>query len=240
MSTESSQQTSKLALEFKTSNFSVPVLVFLTNSLADIDLQLKQKVEKAPDFFTHSPVVLDLQGLNKNGLPIDIEKLITLIRQLKYIPIGIRGGTEEQNATGLKFAVPVFSVHHSVNSDKKTNPTSPRENISQSKPSTTLIHSQPVRSGQRIYSESDLIILAQVSAGAEIIAEGNVHIYSTLRGRVLAGVQGNTNARIFCSDMQAELISIAGTYQVSDNISASKGKPVQIYLEDQTLIIKDI
>jgi len=86
-----------------------------------------------------------------------------------------------------------------------------------------------------------LIILSQVSAGAEIIAEGNIHVYNTLRGRALAGVQGNEDARIFCFDLQAELISIAGNYKVSEDLDKSvRNKPVQIYLQNEALIIKDI
>jgi septum site-determining protein MinC len=105
----------------------------------------------------------------------------------------------------------------------------------------TVLITQPVRSGQRIYAAGDLVILAQVSAGAEIIAEGNIHVYNTIRGRALAGVQGNTQARIFCFDLQAELISIAGNYKVSEDLDESmRNKPVQIYLQGQSLIIKDI
>lgn len=105
---------------------------------------------------------------------------------------------------------------------------------------TTLIN-QPVRSGQRIYASGDLIILTQVSAGAEIMAEGNIHVYNTLRGRALAGVQGNRDARIFCSDLQAELISIAGDYKTSEDLKdITPRKPVQIYLQDQALIIKEL
>ena len=86
-----------------------------------------------------------------------------------------------------------------------------------------------------------MVITAQVSAGAEIMAEGNIHVYNTLRGRALAGVQGNSDARIFCFDLQAELISIAGNYKVSEDLDESvRNKPVQIYLQDQALIIKDI
>jgi septum site-determining protein MinC len=100
---------------------------------------------------------------------------------------------------------------------------------------------QPVRSGQRVYAKGDLIVTATVSAGAEIMAEGNIHVYGSLRGRALAGVLGNVDSRIFCSDLQAELISIAGIYQLSDDLSAETAhKPVQISLDKQTLIIKDI
>ncbi|MEO1895498.1 MAG: septum site-determining protein MinC, partial [Methylococcales bacterium] len=97
-----------------------------------------------------------------------------------------------------------------------------------------------VRSGQRIYSKSDLIILSSVSAGAEIISEGNIHVYGALKGRALAGVLGDQESRIFCLNLEAELISIAGIYQVSENLdTASYKKPIQIYLNNEKLIIQD-
>jgi septum site-determining protein MinC len=92
-----------------------------------------------------------------------------------------------------------------------------------------------------VYSHGDLIVLAQVSAGAEILAEGNIHVYGALRGKALAGVQGNAEARIFCSDLQAELVSIAGNYKISDDIhGAVSNTPVQIYLQKNTLVVKPI
>ena len=101
---------------------------------------------------------------------------------------------------------------------------------------------QPVRSGQRIYvAAGDLVVMSQVSAGAEIMADGNIHVYGTLRGRALAGVQGNLGCRIFCHDLQAELVSIGGHYKISENIDDSlRGVPVQIYLQDQSLVIQRI
>jgi septum site-determining protein MinC len=101
---------------------------------------------------------------------------------------------------------------------------------------------QPVRSGQRLYAAGgDLIVLAPVSAGAELLADGNIHIYSSLRGRALAGVQGNLSSRIFCLDLQAELIAIGGHYQISENLEESiRGKPVQVFLRDGALIIEDL
>jgi len=106
---------------------------------------------------------------------------------------------------------------------------------------STMLITQPIRSGQRLYATGDLIIMSQVSSGAEIMAEGNIHVYNTLRGRVSAGIQGNTQARIFCFDLQAELVSIAGNYKVSEDIDAAvRAKPVQIYLENQALIIQNL
>jgi septum site-determining protein MinC len=140
----------------------------------------------------------------------------------------------------------VFSNLHnkSGQTEKQTKtitPTTEQESESDSESTVTRVLTQPVRSGQRIYVKGDLVILSPVSSGAEIMAEGNIHVYGALRGRALAGVQGNTESRIFCSDLQSELVSIAGHYKVSEDLVQSvRGKPVQIYLQDKALIIKDI
>jgi septum site-determining protein MinC len=107
---------------------------------------------------------------------------------------------------------------------------------------TRVIH-QPVRSGQRVIARGgDLIVLAAVNAGAEIIAEGNIHVYAPLRGRALAGVSGDTNARIFCQQMEAELVAIAGNYRVfEDNMPRDiRGKTAQVYLDGEQLIVEPL
>jgi septum site-determining protein MinC len=105
----------------------------------------------------------------------------------------------------------------------------------------TLI-TRPVRSGQRVYAAGgDLSVVAPVSSGAELIADGNIHVYGPLRGRAMAGLNGNTQARIFCQNLQAELISVAGHYRVSENIPAEvKGGPVQIFLDHDVLRIEKL
>jgi septum site-determining protein MinC len=99
-----------------------------------------------------------------------------------------------------------------------------------------------VRSGQRVYAAGgDLSIIAAVSSGAELMADGNIHVYGPLRGRALAGMKGNTAARIFCQDLQAELVSVAGHYRVSENIPRElRGVPVQIYLDQKILRIEKL
>jgi len=248
MSTDSQKTPNAVpVLEFKSSTFSVPVLVLAGNDLITIDHQLQKKIQPAPDFFRNSPIVFDVQELNKQGLDIDIAELTGILYKAGLLPIGIRGGNEQQNNKALELLIPVYSLHHSVSAEsnisetQKQKASSPPPTAEPKTESTTTLITQPVRSGQRIYATGDLIVLAQVSAGAEILAEGNVHVYNTLRGRVLAGVLGNTAARIFCSDLQAELISIAGNYKISEDLNAStRNKPVQVYLQEHTLIIKDI
>jgi septum site-determining protein MinC len=236
------------ALEFKSSTFSVPVLVLSSVDLGIIEQQLQEKINLAPEFFRNSPLVLDLQEINKLGLDINIAELTDLIRKAGLLPVGVRGGNVQQNKQALELLIPVYSIHSGgVSAENKKQKTitpvpvpEPKTDTDTDVAETTLI-SQPIRSGQRIYAAGDLVILAQVSAGAEIMAEGNIHVYNTLRGRALAGVRGNTEARIFCFDLQAELISIAGNYKVSEDLDDTvRNKPVQIYLQDQALIIKDI
>jgi septum site-determining protein MinC len=108
--------------------------------------------------------------------------------------------------------------------------------------SQTMVVDKPLRSGQRIYAKGDLVVLGMVSNGAEVIAEGNIHIYAPLRGRALAGVHGNHDARIFCTCLEPELISIAGIYRTTENPLPADvhGKPVQIWLEDEKLMIEPL
>ncbi|HEV3432231.1 MAG TPA: septum site-determining protein MinC [Paraburkholderia sp.] len=109
--------------------------------------------------------------------------------------------------------------------------TAPRE--------ATLVVDRPLRSGQRVYAKGDLVVLGMVSNGAEVIAEGNIHIYAPLRGRALAGVHGNHDARIFCTSLEAELISIAGIYRTTEVPLAEdvRGKPAQIRLDDEEKLL---
>jgi len=109
-------------------------------------------------------------------------------------------------------------------------------------PSHALLITQPVRSGQRVYAKgTDLIVMAPVGYGAEIMADGHIHVYNTLRGRALAGVRGDTECRIFCRDLQAELVSIAGNYRISEDLEEElRGQPVQIYMRDTALIIESL
>ena len=150
------------------------------------------------------------------------------------IPVGIRGGNEEQRQEALKANWAVLPE-----TAKSENAADSPSAVAHKHTLTKLI-TQPVRSGQQIYAQGgDLIVLAPVSAGAEILADGHIHVYAPLRGRALAGVLGNTDARIFCQHLEAELIAIAGNYKVSEHISAWE-KSVSIYLTDEHLTIQSL
>src|SRR5207342_3501968 len=105
-----------------------------------------------------------------------------------------------------------------------------------------VMHTTPVRSGQQVYAQNrDLTVCATVGAGAEVIADGSIHIYGALRGRALAGASGNAQARIFCREFNAELVAVAGTYKVLEEVPPQLvGKPVQIWLENEKLRIEEL
>lgn len=231
-----------MVLEFKSTTLTIPVLQLTGHHLSDIDQQLKDKVAQAPEFFKSSPLLIDLHKLAGQNPAVKLSELIELTRRHGFMPIGIRGGNDAQNAAAHALNLPVYPLHaqNQAHSDKKPERLAPVRETEQQPVENKLI-TQPIRSGQRVYAKGDLIVTAPVSAGAEIMAEGNIHVYGCLRGRALAGVLGNTGSRIFCSDLQAELISIAGIYRLSDDLSDTHArKPVQISLDNQTLIIKDI
>ena len=234
-------------LDFRSGTFFAPILVLYNDDLEKIEQRLQEKIASAPDFFSNSPVLFDLSELNENGKEIDVEALISLLRKLSLFPIGIRGGDPSQEKRALELSVPVDSSRSRNDAIlpeiQKKDDTMPEIQpvIREAVRAPAMMITQPVRSGQRIYAASDLVILAQVSAGAEIMAEGNIHVYNTLRGRALAGVQGDTTARFFCLDLQAELVSIAGIYKTSEDLKGTpRKKPVQIYLRDQALIIEEL
>jgi septum site-determining protein MinC len=240
----------KSALEFKSSSFSVPVLVISRTELNQIKHQLKEKIAQAPEFFKNSPLLIDLKNCNNEDQPIDLPALIQFLQSEKLLPIGLSNGNEEQNITALKHHIPVHtirSIHTSASAPAKStlsinDKTTANETVKETVNTVeNMLISQPIRSGQRIYAKGDLTILSHVSAGAEIMAEGNIHVYGALRGRALAGVQGNPESRIFCSALQAELVSIAGHYKTSEELNiAEQKKPTQIFLQDQALIIEVI
>ncbi|SIN92024.1 septum site-determining protein MinC [Nitrosomonas cryotolerans] len=245
------------ALEFKSGTFFVPILILFSNDLAVIEQHLQEKIRLAPEFFRNSPLIVDVRELNKQGHDLNIIHLTDKLRMMGLFPTGIRGGSEQQNEQANTLFIPIDTMrsNDSAVTFGETQKQATNTSFSQPKaaaaeaavavsatvpPITTLI-TQPIRSGQRVYAAGDLVILSQVSAGAEIMAEGNIHVYNTLRGRALAGVQGNKAARIFCFDLQAELISIAGDYKTSEDLNKIRNKkPVQIYLQDHALIIKEI
>ncbi len=253
MSAKSRKQSNQSSvIELRADSFTLPVLKLSTTAIGAIIEQLNEKVDQAPEFFRNAPLVLDIFLIADDDPPIKLESLVNKIQAVDLTPVGIRGGSQSLNDVAQSIGLAVLSESRPAQKaiEKETQDTS--ESVKQEQKqeqglatevgSSAMIITQPVRSGQRIYAKNcDLVILATVSAGAELIADGNIHIYGTLRGRALAGVGGNTDSRIFCQDLQAELVSISGQYQISEGIDDSlQGKPVQVYLSDDSLLIDDL
>jgi septum site-determining protein MinC len=230
--------------EIKAGSIHLPILKLLSGDTEAVALALGDKVRQAPDFFRHAPMIIDLHELpvDREDLP-DFAGLVHHMRIAGLVPVGIRGGDEalQEAARMADLAILADTKHEPAAPPKPATPEPAKGPVQTELVGSRLIE-QPVRSGQRIYAPGgDLVVLSQVSAGAEIMADGNIHVYGTLRGRALAGVQGRLSSRIFCMDLQAELISIGGHYKVSENLDDSvRGRPVQIYFRDNLLIIEDL
>ena len=208
---------------------------------------LADRIAQAPAFFRHAPVVLDLQDL-ADAPPFNIAELGRRLRQHSLVPIGVQNGTEEQNLAAVNAGFSLVGTGAAGSAipreDRRAPPSTDAEVVEADTPSraSTKVINRPVRSGQQAYARGgDLIVLGLTSAGAELIADGNIHVYGALRGRALAGACGDAGARIFCRSLEADLVSIAGNWQVRDDMPDGLiGKPAQISLKDEKLIIEPL
>ena len=232
----------------------------------NFEAQLSQKIASAPQFFTRSSLILHLI---KPLSATEFELLVALCRQLQLQPMAVKGEVAELKPTindlGLADVSQSKFTDSALRSQKASadggSETSNGNSAAQTQQQTAAAPAQsepvstaaptlkpakvinrPVRSGQQVYAEgSDLVITASVSEGAELLADGNIHVYGTLRGRALAGVKGNTGARVFCQSLDAELISIAGQFIMHETVKGECWKkPAQVYLEDETLRIEPL
>jgi septum site-determining protein MinC len=210
--------------------------------------ELATQVERSPRFFQHAPVVLDLKGADGYVDSADFDRAGELLREHTLALIGVQNAEPAQlaaaAASGLasfapsatqpsRRAAPRLAAQPAAAPPVAAPPPAPPPRAS------ARIVTAPVRSGTQIYARgTDLVVTASVSPGAEIVADGNIHVYGPLRGRALAGASGDKDARIFCSRLEAELVSIAGRYLISEQLPADhQGLPVQIALVDDRLTV---
>ncbi len=209
--------------DLKGSSFALSVL-HLPEDNVQTSLQfLQQKVEQAPAFFSHAPLVIDIEKASQ--VDIDFSALHQGIVNAGMIPVGVTGCQSplvKKQVTDAGFA---------VMSTSKSSYQAPADIV------PTKVIRTPIRSGQQVYAKDcDLVILNHVSAGAEVIADGSIHIHGTCRGRALAGANGQKGAMILCDDLQAELVSIAGHYHLSDQIAPDVWQhKVLVTLQDEQL-----
>lgn len=223
--------------------------------LLDIDLgrvssELTYKVSQAPDFFQNMPVIIDLKTVSgRHDLP-SFSVLVELLLEHGLVPVGVRNGSEAQHQAATGAGLALLRERGGIQNDQqpsrqtksvqKRNAESDR--TIRPAPQRSKLVVRPVRSGQQVYAvNGDLVVIAPVSVGSELLADGCIHVYGPLRGRALAGMNGDESARIFCQSLEAELIAIAGHYQINEELAPElKGKPAQIWLENQRLMISPI
>lgn len=205
--------------------------------------ELQAKVAEAPAFFQDAPVILALDALPES-VDVPLQEVVSMCRAHGMLPVGVRGGGESLQATARELGLARLPVGRSRPTPQEprarpdsTEPQLPEPQPSEPKASPSRVVTNPVRSGQQVYAAGgDLIVLSSVSEGAEVLADGNIHVYGPLRGRALAGVRGDAEARIFCQSLEAELVSIAGDFKLHEDLQSSLWRQaVQIYLDEQTL-----
>jgi septum site-determining protein MinC len=207
----------------------------LTTELAVLAGDVSARLAETPQFLRGLAVIMDLSALGPMRDRLDVAGLTTLLREHGLSPVGIQGGGEDHERQAAELHLGVFSGIRAE---------SPRVGSVSAPPAETgaMVVEKPVRSGQQVYARGrDLVVLAPVGPGAEVIADGNIHIYAPLRGRALAGAMGFEGARIFCTDLRAELISVAGLYRVSEDLPGNfNGAAVQVSLSGRQLVIEPL
>lgn len=214
-------------LQLKASLHPFTLLQLESLDIPAIHFELSQRLAKAPQLLKNAPVVIELPNQ-----PISLqwsEQLINELKNLGFIPVGLRCD-QDQHKVAEHLGLPLF------NDSPKTSKTKPQA----SQPAKFV--KQAVRSGQQvIHPHGDLVIFGNVGQGAEVLAGGSIHIYGTLYGRALAGINGDHNATISCQKLESELLAIAGQYQVSDDLASEHWqKACHIHFKDERLIIESV
>jgi septum site-determining protein MinC len=246
------------AFDLKGTMAPLTVLRLRTLDLTLIERQLRIKIAQLPQLFLDAPVMLDLGALPGGGSGLAFAELVGALKSCKLVPVAVANIGEDLRdravAAGLGILQPAPArprASDGAGNSASLDETPPPEVASTARPATAstaaapatarpaahrgpLVIKQPVRSGQVIYAQgSDLVVLAPVNPGAQVIADGHIHVYAPLRGRAIAGVQGLLGARIFCQRLDAELVAISGAYLTADDIPAAlRGHPAQIYFDD--------
>lgn len=237
---------SEHSLELKGSLFPLSVLHCTDLSVATLGPLLSAKLAQAPGFFYQAPIVLNLQDCQ--DLP-DFAALKQLFTELKLVLVGITGASANVKTAAQQAGLAVLQAGKAAQAKTPISETANKTTMHSAASATpqqimmdSKIVEQTVRSGQQVYAKgADLIVKGAVGAGAEVIADGNIHIYGSLRGKAIAGANGDTSKRIYCYNMQAELVSVAGNYWLSESLQGEFwGKPACIKLQDETLVISEL
>jgi septum site-determining protein MinC len=209
--------------EIKSANLPLVALLLKSANLARLSTEFAQHFGDVPDFFDHDSLVIDLFSLQavEPDASLDFLALIHMLRQYRLTPLAVRGGNEAQMAQAMAAGLipaPDAAPHRvpAASAASSAAPVAPPA-VAPPPAAGALVIDKPLRSGQQVYARGrDLVLLAMVNPGAEVMADGHIHVYAPLRGKAIAGARGNTDARIFALNMAPELISVAGIYRTSE------------------------
>lgn len=228
---------SSSSFEIKSAQLALVALFVKTTRLDTVSADLRKQFGpkgESPEFFEQDAVVLDFSALPPEAEALDTKALLQSVRACRLVPVAFRAEPtawkQPLMAAGLVQAPP------EVAKPKTASPQAPVEVVREVQGPGTLVIDKPVRSGQKIYARgADLVVLAMVNQGGEVVADGNIHVYAPLRGKAMAGARGNVDARIFSLCLEPELISIAGVYRTSENPLPADvaGKPAQVRLSSE-------
>lgn len=240
--------------EIKSANLPLVALLLKSTDLQALAHDLAQRFADEPDFFDQDALLIDLSPLQANaaGQQLDFQALIALISRYQLVPVAVKGGSPPQMMAALQAGLLPVPDAHLVSGQPKAAPraaaptSAPAPRRPEPPPAAAsspaeaapaslgaLVIDKPLRSGQQVYARGrDLVVLAMVNAGAEVIADGHIHVYAPLRGKAMAGARGNVDARIFALELNAELLSIAGVYRTSEHPLPAQvqGKAAQVRL----------
>ncbi len=219
--------------------------------------EMRERVERAPKLFSRAAVVVDFGELAKTPDAASALALLDALKETGVLPVALAYGTSAIERLSQELGLPLLAKFRAQSESDAAQvvtaapkpsppvpepPAEPAAALPHAGEGASLLHTTPVRSGQQVYAQGrDLTVVAAIGAGAEVIADGSVHIYGALRGRALAGAQGNEKARIFCREFHAELVAIAGRYKVIEEVPKElRGRPVQVWLEQDTLHMAEI
>ena len=236
------------SLSFEIKSASLPLVSFVVKSadIAQVAQDLQTRLGDTPDFFDNDPVLVDLQHLDEQAGPLDLPALVQLLRSFRMNPVALRPNNAANEAAAILAGL-------FLTTEARTLPQSPatqevvreveviREVVREvASGGSAMVVDKPLRSGQHLYAKGgDLVMLAMVNPGAEIMADGHIHVYAPLRGKAIAGAKGDTSARIFTNSLEAELLSIAGVYRTSDAPLPKEvaGKAAQVCLVGDKLVM---
>ena len=249
--------------ELKIGQVGIANLRIRTLDVDRLTREMQERVARAPKLFGRAAVILDFGGLSRIPDVATAKALLEGLRKAGVLPVALAYGTTETDLLSQQLGLPLLAKFRAQYERAEAEPApaplpvaeppprraraaaavpaapAPSAVATGGAPKPGRMQTANVRSGQQLYAENcDLTVMATVGAGAEVIADGSIHIYGTLRGRALAGAQGNTTARIFCREFHAELVAIAGHYKVLDDVPDSlRGKAVQVWLEQDQIKI---